>query len=52
MYNLDFSKIILNKEKLPPVGVSEGGVRGLTYARRLFVLFLKDKQVGYPALKA
>ena len=39
-------------EKLPLVGVSEGGVIGLTDARRLFVPFMKDKQVEYPALKA
>ena len=38
--------------KIPRVGVSKGGVRGLTDARRLFVPFLKDKQIEYPALKA
>ena len=49
IYGLEF---ILNMETFPPVRVSEGGVRGLTDARRLFVQFLKDKQVEYPALKA
>ena len=48
MHNLEFSEFILNMEKLPLVGVSEGGVRGLNDARRLFVPFLKDKQVEYP----
>ena len=52
MHNLDFSEFILNMNKLPLVGVSEGGVRGLTYVRMLFVSILKDKQVEYPSLKA
>ena len=51
MQTLEFSEFILNLEKLP-VGVSEGGVIGLSNARRLFVPFLKDKQVEYFALKA
>ena len=49
MHNLEFSEFILYMEKLPVVGVSEGGVRGLTDARGLFVPFLKDKQVEYPS---
>ena len=52
MHTLEFSEFILNMEKLPPVGVSECGVIGLSNARRLFVPFLKDKQVEYFALKA
>ena len=52
MHTLEFSEFILNMEKLPPVGVSEGGVRGLTDARRLFVPFLKDKQVEDLTLKS
>ena len=51
MHTLEFSEFILNMEKLPPVGVSEGGVRGLTNAMMLFVQFLNDNQVEYPALK-
>ena len=52
MHNLEFSEFILNMEKLPLIGVSEGGIRDLTNARRLFVSFLKDKKVEYPAHKA
>ena len=52
MQTLEFLEFILKMEIIPLVVVSEGGVRGLTDARRLFVPFLKDKQVKYLALKA
>ena len=52
MDNFEFSEFILYMEKLPVVRVSEGGVRWLTDAKRLFVQFLKDNQVEYLALKA
>ena len=47
MHNLEFSEFILKMETLPLVWMSEGGVRGLTDARRLFVPFLNDNQVEY-----